>query len=283
MKLSVLSSVLAGASAFAPASFDRAPTHLSATRAINTKKKPATKVAPETKKDDSSPFSFFTQAIDSVKKPELMKAAPVVAKKAAPMKAAPMKAAPMKAVAVAKKAPPAGKKNISFNTTPNDTGLIGALDPIGFFDPAGFATRASPEELVRYREVEIMHGRFAQLAVIGILAVEKYAADGSFGDDFLAPTGTALEVFSEYPLWTGLTFGVIAILETVRLLETEPGARANALILETGLYKNPGEEKLADYALKELQNGRLAMMAFAGEIAQELVNQTPLLENLSLN
>jgi hypothetical protein len=280
MKLvSVLSSVLAGASAFAPASFDRAPTHLSATRAINTKKKPATKVAPETKKDDSSPFSFFTQAIDSVKKPEVTKAAPVGAKKAAPMKAA-----PMKAVAVAtKKAPPAGKKNISFNTTPNDTGLIGALDPIGFFDPAGFASRASPEELLRYREVEIMHGRFAQLAVIGILAVEKYAADGSFGDDFLAPTGTALEVFSEYPLWTGLTFGVIAILETVRLLETEPGARANALILETGLYKNPGDEKLADYALKELQNGRLAMMAFAGEIAQELVNQTPLLENLSLN
>ena len=273
MKLSVLSSVLAGASAFAPASVDRAPTHLSATRAIDTKKKPATKAAPETKKDDSSPFSFFTQAIDSVKKPEVMKATPVVAKKAAPLKA----------VAVAKKAPPAGKKNISFNPAPNDTGLIGDLDPIGFFDPAGFASRASPEELLRYREVEIMHGRFAQLAVIGILAVEKYAADGSFGDDFLAPTGTALEVFSEYPLWTGLTFGVIAILETVRLLETEPGARANALILETGLYKNPGEEKLADYALKELQNGRLAMMAFAGEIAQELVNQTPLLENLSLN
>ena len=280
MKLSVLSSVLAGASAFAPASVDRAPTHLSATRAIDTKKKPATKAAPETKKDDSSPFNFFTQAIDSVKKPEVTKATSVVAKKATPVV---KKAAPLKAVAVAKKAPPAGKKNISFNPAPNDTGLIGDLDPIGFFDPAGFASRASPEELLRYREVEIMHGRFAQLAVIGILAVEKYAADGSFGDDFLAPTGTALEVFSEYPLWTGLTFGVIAILETVRLLETEPGARANALILETGLYKNPGEEKLADYALKELQNGRLAMMAFAGEIAQELVNQTPLLENLSLN
>lgn len=126
-----------------------------------------------------------------------------------------------------------------------------------------------------------MHGRFAQLAVIGMLTTEKYAADGSFGDDFLAPTGTALEVFSEYPLWTGLTFGVIAVLETVCLVKTEPGTRSNALILETGLYRNPGEEKLADYALKELQNGRLAMIAFAGEVAQELVNGTPLLENLS--
>jgi hypothetical protein len=32
--------------------------------------------------------------------------------------------------------------------------------------------------------------------------------------------------------------------------------------------------------LKELQNGRLAMLAFAGEVVQELVNQTPLIENL---
>jgi hypothetical protein len=126
-----------------------------------------------------------------------------------------------------------------------------------FLYPVGFAAKASPDELLHYCEVEIMHGRFAQLAVIGMLTTEKYAADGSFSDDFLAPTGTALEVFSEYPLWTGLTFGVITVLATVRLVETEPGTRLNALILETGLYRNPGEEKLAEYALKELQNGRL--------------------------
>ena len=93
-----------------------------------------------------------------------------------------------------------------------------------------------------------MHGCFAQLAVIGMLTTLKYAADRSFGDDFLAPTGMKLEVFSQCPLWTSLTFRVITVLETVRLLETEPGMRANALILETGLYRNPGEEKLAEYA-----------------------------------
>ena len=189
MKLTVLSTLITGAAAFTPASLDRVSSSLSATRAVSMKPTAAA----------------------------VKKAAPVAVKKATPVKSV-AKAAPIKSVAVkkavakavvpkkgkaipVKQAAPAKGRSLD---NPNPTGLIGALAPIGFFDPAGFAAKASPEELTRYREVEIMHGRFAQLAVLGFLLPEKYAADGTFGDDFLAPSGTALEVFNTDPVWTGL-------------------------------------------------------------------------------
>jgi hypothetical protein len=198
MKLAVLSTLITGAAAFTPASLDRVSSSLLATRAVSTKP-PAAAVK---------------------------KAAPVAVKKATPVKSVAVKAAPIKSVAVkksvaktvvpkkgkaipAKQAAPAKGRSLD---NPNPTGLIGALAPIGFFDPAGFAAKASPEELTRYREVEIMHGRFAQLAVLGFLLPEKYAADGTFGDDFLAPSGTALEVFNTDPVWTGLVSVVFNIV-----------------------------------------------------------------------
>lgn len=158
-------------------------------------------------------------------------------------------------------------------------GLIGALPPVDFFDPAGFAAKADDAKLARYREVEIMHGRFAQLATLGFIVPEKYAYDGAFGDDFLAPTGRALEVFNTDPVWVGLTFAVIGILEAVRLIETEPGTRADGRNEGVG-WRPSSPEEFEKYQLREIQNGRLAMLAFAGMVAQELINDKPLYVNL---
>ena len=42
------------------------------------------------------------------------------------------------------------------------------------FDPLGFAERASPAEMVKYREAELKHGRVAMLAITGMLFAEVW-------------------------------------------------------------------------------------------------------------
>jgi len=46
--------------------------------------------------------------------------------------------------------------------------------------------------------------------------------------------------------------------------------------------KPTDEKELSEMMSKELQNGRLAMIAIAGMVAQELVNGKEILENLGL-
>ncbi len=55
--------------------------------------------------------------------------------------------------------------------------MPGALAPMGFFDPLGFAAKADEKTLKRYREAEVTHGRVAMLAVLGFLVGE--AVEGS--------------------------------------------------------------------------------------------------------
>ncbi len=188
---------------------------------------------------------------------------------------------------VAKKAAPAAapaktEKSPFLKAAPVDPDLLGALPPVGYFDPAGFSAKATPEQLARYREVEIMHGRFAQMAALGVIVAEKQASSGNYdasGSYFLAPNGCAIDVFSSDPGWTTLTLTLIALLEGVRLVASEPGNRVDAGIESIG-WRPKDPEEFVNMQVRELQNGRLAMLAFAGQIAQELVNHTPLLVHL---
>ena len=82
-------------------------------------------------------------------------------------------------------APMAKTSAVSLNAFQNE---IGALPPVGFWDPAGLSDGISQERFDEYRLAELKHGRVAQLAVLGYIAPETYRFVETYGW-FTSPTG----------------------------------------------------------------------------------------------
>ena len=154
--------------------------------------------------------------------------------------------------------------------------MPGAVAPLGFWDPLEFAANADVNTLKRYREAEIVHGRVAMLATAGTFAGESLH------------TGPVISHLSQTPkpLWVFLLFCVSFIellraqvgwVEPENVPMDQPGMlRPNYVPGNLGFDplnfapKDPLEFKVMQ--TKELQNGRLAMIAAVGIMAQEVVD-----------
>jgi len=188
----------------------------------------------------------------------------------------------------AKKSAAPSKQAFTVDTIP------GALAPMGVWDPLGLADKADEMTLKRYREAEVTHGRVAMLAVLGFLAGE--AVEGSSFLFDAQVSGPAISHLGQVPpvFWVLLTIGIGAAEQT----RAEKGwlEPSNVPVDQPGLLRDtyyPGDigfdplnlkpsdpTEFNELATKELQNGRLAMLAAAGFIAQEMVNGKGILENL---
>lgn len=172
--------------------------------------------------------------------------------------------------------------------------LPGALPPIGLFDPFNFAAKADANTLKRYREAELTHGRVAMLATIGFLVGE--AVEGSSFLFDASIKGPAISHLAQVPapFWTLLAVS-IAKIELDRAQNGwvpprdvpvgQPGLlREDYIPGDLGFdpfkLKPEDEEEFITLQTKELQNGRLAMLAAIGFMSQELVNGKGILENL---
>jgi hypothetical protein len=157
--------------------------------------------------------------------------------------------------------------------------LAGISAPMNYFDPLGFATTVSPGKFLFYREVELKHGRVAMLAALGILVGENFHP--LFGGDIDVPAAFA---FQETPLetfWPAVV-AAIAIPEIYSVFTFQDPTKGESWAIredhEPGnlgfdpLGLKPTDEKeLVAMKTKELNNGRLAMIAAAGMLAQEYV------------
>jgi hypothetical protein len=169
-------------------------------------------------------------------------------------------------------------------------GLPGAVAPLGFFDPIGFSKDLDLNATKRYREAEVMHGRVAMMATIGYLIGESTPTI-TYGmnvhhtianNQIPEVPGTVLFPF----------FLAINIAEALRssIGWVEPGMGPLFSLRESyypgdvrfdplGLKPTDATE-FANMQTKELNNGRLAMIAAAGMCVQEQINGKGILDNL---
>jgi len=161
--------------------------------------------------------------------------------------------------------------------------LLAGITRLGYFDPLGFSTDISGGKLLFYREVELKHGRVAMLASLGILVGENFHP--LFGGDIDVPAYLAFQQTPLQTFWPAVV-AAIAIPEIFSVFQFENPAEQNPLTGEYWKMKDdhePGDlgfdplglkpkdpKELLAMQNKELNNGRLAMIAAAGMIAQEL-------------
>ena len=164
--------------------------------------------------------------------------------------------------------------------------LPGITGPLGFFDPLGFCTsgedKVSEAKIRFYREVELKHARVAMLAAVGFPLAEQFHPLFATDDapSFMAFQQTPLQTF--WPVVVGViaiaeVFSVFTFQNPASYVNGEPAEpwtmrldhEAGDLGFDPMGLKPTDKKEFAEMQTKELNNGRLAMIAIAGMVVQE--------------
>jgi hypothetical protein len=135
----------------------------------------------------------------------------------------------------------------------NEPGVMSGIKlgaPNGYFDPLNLAKDEAT--FTQYRAAELKHGRVAQLAVIGYVVPEFYKFPGDIAPGLpFASVPNGLAALDAIP-----TLGWLQMFFFIGSVDYW-----GLLILGDTEAKGKGPEELAELKTKELNNGRLAMIA----------------------
>ena len=153
---------------------------------------------------------------------------------------------------------------------------IGAQAPLGFWDPLGLLKDADQARFDRLREVEVKHGRIAQLAILGHIVTTagvRLPGDIAYGLPF-ASIRTGLAAFEDIP-----AAGIAQIVAFIGLIELGYGAR-KADIEEAQLTASGWDSETINKKLAiELNNGRAAQMGILALMVHEKLDNNPYIIN----
>mmetsp|Transcript_42251 Transcript_42251/g.47200 ORF Transcript_42251/g.47200 Transcript_42251/m.47200 type:complete len:234 (+) Transcript_42251:391-1092(+) len=189
--------------------------------------------------------------------------------------------------------------------TPDSTvaayGLPGKpFDTEYIFDPLGLSEDKDYETMKQYREAELQHGRVAMLGALGMLITEEPIEFHPLFETNVKDIGPAIRHLDEIRAASPFFFEIlVAAIGGYELNRALIGWQKPGDVLGSGRIFNedyfPGDvgfdplrlapadpEEFYELHTKELNNGRLAMIGWAGMVAQELVNGKEIFVNAGL-
>ena len=137
---------------------------------------------------------------------------------------------------------------------------------MGFFDPLGLSKGKSDVIMQTYREAELKHGRVAMAACLGwyITSSGVHPAFNSALSSDPLKAATELDPVG----WLQFVLGCGAIEWLSEKIKARPGYNPGD-ILGASYWVDDSDEGWVDYQNKEINNGRLAMVAIMGIITQD--------------
>eukprot|EP00607_Mallomonas_marina_P000078 CAMPEP_0182424932 /NCGR_PEP_ID=MMETSP1167-20130531/11230_1 /TAXON_ID=2988 /ORGANISM="Mallomonas Sp, Strain CCMP3275" /LENGTH=170 /DNA_ID=CAMNT_0024605143 /DNA_START=125 /DNA_END=637 /DNA_ORIENTATION=- len=150
---------------------------------------------------------------------------------------------------------------------PQPPNLVGIPGERGF-DPLGFTNWIPVTYL---QEAELKHCRIAMLAVVGWIVPSFFTLPGEMHQVSSIAAHDAAVGFGgmqQILLWTSL-FEILSVVAIKEMLEGSGRAPGYFGFDPLGFAKTP--EKMTELQAKEIENGRLAMLAFSGICTQAVL------------